>query len=122
MNDSDKNFVVKFLALESAGGILLVSTAVLARYKTSLRPITQRDVIRISLRRRVTMRHRLYHEFVYWFTGIRGNRCQLNFRRASGYNVGIPGFWSSGLFHSVRQPAWQKALAAMRAAQSAAIF
>ena len=30
MNDSDKNFVVKFLALESAGGILLVSTAVLA--------------------------------------------------------------------------------------------
>ncbi len=30
MNDSDKNFVLKFLALESAGGILLVSTAVLA--------------------------------------------------------------------------------------------
>ncbi len=30
MNDSDKNFIVKFLALESAGGILLVGTAALA--------------------------------------------------------------------------------------------
>ena len=30
MNDSDKNFLLKFLALESAGGILLVGTAVLA--------------------------------------------------------------------------------------------
>ncbi len=30
MNDSDNNFLVKFLALESAGGILLVGTAALA--------------------------------------------------------------------------------------------
>ena len=30
MNDSDKNFIIKFLALESAGGILLVGTAALA--------------------------------------------------------------------------------------------
>ncbi len=30
MNDSDNNFFVKFLALESAGGILLVGTAALA--------------------------------------------------------------------------------------------
>ena len=30
MNDSKNNFLVKFLALESAGGILLVGTAVLA--------------------------------------------------------------------------------------------
>ena len=30
MNDSNKNFLLKFLALESAGGILLVGTAVLA--------------------------------------------------------------------------------------------
>jgi Na+/H+ antiporter NhaA len=30
MNDSDNNFLVKFLALESSGGILLVGTAALA--------------------------------------------------------------------------------------------
>ena len=30
MNDSDNNFLVNFLALESSGGILLVGTAALA--------------------------------------------------------------------------------------------
>jgi NhaA family Na+:H+ antiporter len=30
MNDSDKNFIIKFLALEPAGGILLVGTAAFA--------------------------------------------------------------------------------------------